>query len=159
MDSYFFDNIKDPCIDKTYKKICLVIHAYNNQKKNIVLGHVPKILRVSQDIGSGFATISQNNENVNIRFYLWDSIYAYVKISSNLNPSFYIQPLSELILQLSDLFDSIDKVMRPLNDKSEEYRNRFASYYPHYKEKSRNTEFAYNYKVSEMGKCNDVIRD
>lgn len=50
-NSHFIDNVKDPCIDKTNEKSSSVIHVYNDKKKNLVLMYLPKIPRVSQDIG------------------------------------------------------------------------------------------------------------
>lgn len=38
-NSDLYDDIKDLCIYKVRKKSCPVIHAYNNEKINIVLGH------------------------------------------------------------------------------------------------------------------------
>lgn len=65
----FVDNIKNSCINKVYKKSCPFMYAYNNEKKNLILIYSPKILRVSQSIG-----FCLNNDNCNIRFYLWDII-------------------------------------------------------------------------------------
>ena len=62
----------------------------------------------------------QDNYNDNIRFYLWDITRAYIDIALDLNPDFYIWPLSKLISQLSALFDSIIKFMRPLYGEPEE---------------------------------------
>ena len=45
--SSFMDAIKDPWTNKAYEKSNLVVYAYNNKKKNIMLGHLPQILRVS----------------------------------------------------------------------------------------------------------------
>lgn len=30
---YFLDNIRDPCINKTYKRTCSIMYTYNNKKK------------------------------------------------------------------------------------------------------------------------------
>lgn len=42
-NSCFFDIIKDFCIDKAYEKNHPVMHAYNNNRKNIMLEYLPKI--------------------------------------------------------------------------------------------------------------------
>ncbi len=68
-------NIKTSYTDKAYEKNRPVVHAYNDKKKNLknlVLIHLPKILKVSQDTGSCFVTIIQDDDNNNIRFYLQD---------------------------------------------------------------------------------------
>ena len=46
-NSYFFDDIRDLYINKACKRSCLIMHAYNDKKKNIVLEHLSKILEVS----------------------------------------------------------------------------------------------------------------
>lgn len=46
----FFDNIKDLYIDKSCAKICLIMHNYNNKKKNIMLKHLSKISGVNQGL-------------------------------------------------------------------------------------------------------------
>ena len=129
-NSHFVNDIKDPYTDKAYKKSCLVVHTYNNKKKNLVLMHLPKIPEVSQGIGSYLAAIIQNNDNDNIRFYLRDIRQAYIEIASNLNLNFYIRPLSKLISQLSASFDSIVKVMKPLYCEPEANNHWFAIYHP-----------------------------
>lgn len=90
LNFYFVNDIKYLCTDKTYEKSCLVIHTYNDKKKNLVLKHLPKILKVSQGIDSCFIAIIQENDNNNVRFYLQDIKQAYIKIASNINPDFYV---------------------------------------------------------------------
>ena len=103
-----------------------------------------KIPRVSQGISSCLATMIQDNYNDNIRFYLRDITRAYIEISSDLNPDFYIRPLSKLISQLSASFDSIIKVMRLLYGEPKADNHRFAVYHLHYKEKPGITESTHN---------------
>lgn len=112
-----------------------------------MLMYLPKIPEVKQSIGFGLATIIQDNDNNNIRFYLQDIIQAYIEIALDLNPDFYIRPFSELILQLSAIFNSIIKAMRPLYGKPKANKHQFAIYYPHYKEKPRIIESEYNYHL------------
>ena len=96
-NSYFDNDIKDLYTDKAYEKSRLVMHTYNDKKKNLVLMHSPKISKVSQSISSCFAAIIRDNDNDIIRFYLRDIRQAYIDIAANFNLDFYIQPLSELI--------------------------------------------------------------
>ena len=84
------DNIKTLCNDKAYKKSHLVVHTYNDEKKNLVLMYSSKILEVSQGIDSCLVAIIQDNNNNNIKFYLQDIIQTYVEIASNLNLDSYI---------------------------------------------------------------------
>ncbi len=64
-DSRFVDDIKDPCTDKAYEKSRPVVHVYNDEKKNLVLIHLPKIPGVRQSIGSCFAAIIRDDDNDN----------------------------------------------------------------------------------------------
>lgn len=133
--------MKDLCNDKAYEKSCPVVYTYHNKKKNLVLMHSLKIPRVSQSIGSYLTAIIQNNNNNNITFYLWDITQAYIEIALDLNPNFYIQLLSKLILQLNISFGSIIKVIRPLYGEPEADNHWLNIYYPYYKEKLGITKF------------------
>ena len=79
----------------------------------------------------------QDNYNDNIKFYLWDITRAYIEIASYLNPDFYIRIFSKLISQLSALFDSIVKVIRPLYSELEADNYRFTVYHLYYKKKTQ----------------------
>lgn len=65
---FFIDNIKNLYINKANKKICLVVHTYNDDNKNLVLMHPWKILKFSQGIDSCFTAIIWDNKNDNIKF-------------------------------------------------------------------------------------------
>ncbi len=110
------------------------MHVYNDEKKNLMLMYLPKILGVRQGISFYFAAIIQDNDNDNIRFYLRDITKAYLEISLDLNSDSYIQPLSKLISQLSASFNSIITVIRLLYIEPEANNHRFAIYHSHYKE-------------------------
>ena len=109
--------------------------------------HSPKIPGVSQGIFSCLAAIIRDDDNDNIRFYLRDNMQVHVEIASDLNPDFYIRPLSKLISQLSASSDSIVKVMRPLYGEPEADNHRFVIYHPHYKEKPGMTESAHDHHL------------
>ena len=167
-NSYFVNNIKDPYIEKTNEKSCLIIYIYNNKKKNFVLIYLPKILKISQSISYCFAIIIQNNNNDNIKFYLQDIIKVYIEIILYFNPNFYIWPFFKLLSQLSISFNFIVKVIKPLYSKSEAYNYQFAIYYLYYKEKPKITKFIYNYylvsylttvvkKISQQLFCSLII--
>lgn len=64
------NNIKDLCTIKANKKIYLIGYIYNNNKKNLILMHLLKILEVSQNISFCFVAIIWNNDNNNINFDL-----------------------------------------------------------------------------------------
>ena len=44
---YFINNIKDLYTNKVNKKSCPVMYIYNNKKKNLMLIHLSKILKIS----------------------------------------------------------------------------------------------------------------
>lgn len=106
--------------------------------------HLLKIPRVRQSIGSCFATIIQNNDNDNIKFYLQDITQAYIEIALEYNPNLYIRQLFKLISQLNTTFDSIVKVIRSLYGKPEVDNQWFAIYHLYYKEKSKMIKSTYN---------------
>ena len=62
-NSSLVDNIKDPCTNKVYEKSRPVVHAYNDEKKNLVLMHLPKIPGVRQGIGSCLTAIIRDDDN------------------------------------------------------------------------------------------------
>ena len=115
------NKIKDPCIDKAYKKNRLVVQAYNDNK-NLELTQSPKIQRVSQDITQ-----------------------SYVEFASDINRDFY----TWLPFQLK--FDFIFKVMKPLYGEPKADTHRFAIYHSHYKEKPGMTKLLKGQaKISSM---------
>ena len=96
-NSFLIDNIKNPYTNKAYEKNRPIVHTYNDEKKNLVLIYLLKLLGVSQGINSCFIVIIQRDDNNNIKFYLQDIMQAYVKIASNFYLDFYIRLLSKLI--------------------------------------------------------------
>lgn len=144
-NSYFVNYIKNLYTNKNYKKCCLIIHIFNNKKKNFMLMYLLKILKISQNISFCFAVISQDNNNYNIRFYIQDITQIYVEITLELNLNFFIQLLFKLISQLNIFFDSMIKIIRLLYSESEIDNHWFIIYYLHYKKKLKITEFAYNF--------------
>ncbi len=143
-NSGLMDNIKDPCNDKACEKSRPVVHTYNDKKENLMLIHSPKIPEVRQGIGSCFPDIIRDDDNNNIRFYLRDIMQAYVEIASDFNPDFCIRLLLEVISQLSALFKSIVRAIRPIYCEPKADNYRFTIYHPHYKEKHGMTESLYN---------------
>jgi hypothetical protein len=56
-NSRFINKIKDAGTDKTFKKSRLVMQAYNNLEKSIILTQSPIIQRVSQRLILVFAVL------------------------------------------------------------------------------------------------------
>ena len=69
-NSRYVDKIKNPGTDKAYEKSRLVVQAYNDQKKDLVLTQSPTIQRISQRLIVCLAAMFQDNDN--IKLYLQD---------------------------------------------------------------------------------------
>ena len=69
---------------------------------------------------------------------------AYIQSTLDFNRDFYIRLPPEQISRLSILSDCIVKVIKPLHNVPEANINHAAAYHPHYKEKSKISEFTYN---------------
>ncbi len=89
-NSRFSDEIMNPGTDKAYEKSRLVVQAYNDKDKNLVLTHSPTIQQVSRRLIVDLAAMFQDNDK--IKLSLRDITQAYVQSTSNLNRDFYIQP-------------------------------------------------------------------
>jgi hypothetical protein len=74
-NSQFVDEIKNPGTDKAFEKLRLVVQAYNDQGKDLVLTQSPTIQRVSQRIILALSAILQNEST---SLYLRDISQAYV---------------------------------------------------------------------------------
>lgn len=57
----FINKIKNTSTDKTFKKFCLIVQAYNNLNKNLVLTQSSIIQQISQRLIICFTAIFQNN--------------------------------------------------------------------------------------------------
>ena len=90
-NSRFVDEIKNPGTDKAFEKSRLVVQAYNDQEKELVLTQSPTIQRVSQRLILCIAAMKPD-----IRLYLRDISQAYVQSTTNLNREFYVRPPREL---------------------------------------------------------------
>lgn len=60
--SCFLDEIKYLCLDKVNKKDCLILYIVNN-KKNLMLIYLSKILRVDKYISHCQSAIIWDNDN------------------------------------------------------------------------------------------------
>ena len=88
-NSRFVDEIKNLGTDKAFEKSRLVVQAYNDQEKELVLTQSPTIQRVSQRLILCIAAMTLCDD---IRLYLQDISQAYVQSATNLNYKFYIRP-------------------------------------------------------------------
>ncbi len=105
-NSRFVDEIKHSGISQAFEKSRLVVQAYNDQEKDLVLTQVLTIQRMSQRIILVIASSTIND----CHLYLRDITQAYVQSSISLNRIFFIR--SSFELGLSD--ESILRVIKPL---------------------------------------------
>ncbi len=109
--SRFVNEIKHPGTDKAFEKSRLVVQAFKDQNKTLVLTQSPTIQRVSQRLIICLAaTLPQ------MKLYLRDITQAYVQSRSTLNRDFYVQPPPELIKLIGISNNCILKVVKPLYD-------------------------------------------
>ena len=79
-NSRFVDEIKNPGTEKAFEKSRLVVQAYNDEGKKLVLTQLPIIQRVSQHLILCIAAIRSG-----INLYLRDILQAYVQSTTHLN--------------------------------------------------------------------------
>jgi hypothetical protein len=97
----FVNKIKHSDTDKTFKKFRLIVQAFKNQNKILVLTQSLIIQRVNQRLIICLAVTFSNS----MKLYLRNITQAYVQSRSILNREFYVQSFSKLI-----------KLMRIFND-------------------------------------------
>jgi hypothetical protein len=128
-NSRFVDHIKNKGTDQAFEKSRLVIQAYNDQEKDLVLTQSPTIQRASQRL---ILALAPSLKNTNI--YLRDISQAYVQSTTQLNRDFYVKPPKEVkeLLQLQE--DTIWKVIKPLYGVPEAGNHWFKTYHHHHTE-------------------------
>jgi phosphorylcholine metabolism protein LicD len=110
-DSRFVNEIKNLDIDKEFKKSRLIVQAFDDSNKNLILTQSSIIQQVIQRlIVCLIATFSK------MKLYLRDIIQAYVQSTSNLNRDFYIRSSHELIILMRISSTHVLKIMKFLYD-------------------------------------------
>jgi hypothetical protein len=125
-NSRFVDGIKFTGTSKAYEKSCLVIQAYNDNDKRMVLTQSPTIQRVSQRLILCLAVSIYGLE-----IYLRDISQAYTQSTTYLARDFYVCPPQELNLPPGMLL----KILRPLYGVPEAGTHWFRTYHNHHTEK------------------------
>ena len=128
-NSRFVDEIKNPGTDKAFEKSRLVVQAYNDPEKDLVLTQSPTIQRASQRLILCITAMLQTDD---IRLYLRDISQAYVQSATKLNRDFYIRAPFELATALSVSKGTILKVVRPLYGIPESGNHWFKTYHDHH---------------------------
>jgi hypothetical protein len=109
----FVNEIKHSSIDKAFEKFRLVVQAFKNQNKIMILTQASIIQRINQRLIICLAaTLSQ------MKLYLRDITQIYVQSRSILNRNFYVQSSSKLIKLIRIFTDCILKVIKSLYDVS-----------------------------------------
>jgi len=126
-NSRFVDDIKHQGTPKAYEKSRLVVQAYNDKEKEIVLTQSPTIQRVSQRLILCLAAMLPYS------LYLRDISQAYVQSTTKLNRPFYVRPPEELsnILGINSQ-NAVLKVVKPLYGVPEAGNHWFKTYHTHH---------------------------
>ena len=140
-NSRFVDEIKNRGTDKAFEKSRLVVQAYNDHEKNVVLTQSPTIQRVSQRLILCIAAMIQGNGT---HLYLRDISQACVQSLTKLNRDFYIRPPHELGVELGIGKDSILKVVKPLYGVPEAGNHWFTTYHAHHTKELKMNQSTYD---------------
>jgi hypothetical protein len=138
-NSRFVDEIKNKGTDHAFEKSRLVVQAYNDYEKELVLTQSPTIQRASQRLILALAPTLGSTS-----VYLRDISQAYVQSTTLLNRDFYVRPPQEIneILQLGK--STILKVIKPLYGIPEAGNHWFHTYHRHHTEKLSMTESTFD---------------
>ena len=151
-NSRFVDEVKNPGTEKAFEKSRLVVQAYNDPEKDIVLTQSPTIQRISQRL---IVCLAASLGNATTKLYLRDVTQAYVQSTSELNRDFYIRPPHELAEMLGAPYDCILKVMKPLYGVPEAGNHWFATYQKHHIQRLGMSESTYDscllYRAGPLG--------
>ena len=107
----FVDEIKNRNTKKTFKKSRLMMQAYNDFIKNLILTQFSTIQQMSQRLIVCFAVILKKNFT---KFYFRNVIQTYVQSTTNLNREFYINFFFELIKMFDAKSNCILKITKSL---------------------------------------------
>jgi hypothetical protein len=127
-NSRFVDEIKNPGTDQAFEKSRLVVQAYNDTEKDLVLTQSPTIQRASQRLLLAITTMLRSN---NLTLYLRDITQAYVQSTTTLTRDFFVRPPQELQLNRNKVL----KIMKPLYGVPEAGNHWFSTYHRHHIER------------------------
>jgi hypothetical protein len=135
--SRFVDEIKHPGTEKAFEKSRLVVQAYNDHGKGLVLTQSPTIQRMSQRL---ILALTPTLRAKGINLYLRDISQAYVQSTTELNRQFFIYPPPELEMPEG----SILKVIKPLYGVPEAGNHWFNTYHKHHTNKLHMIQSTYD---------------
>jgi hypothetical protein len=139
-NSRFVDEIKHAGTDKAFEKSRLVVQAYYDHGKDLVLTQSPTIQRVSQRLILALSAILHEEKSTSPSLYLRDISQAYVQSNTRLNRDFFVRPPKELKLKEG----SILKVVKPLYGVPEAGNHWFNTYHRHHLENLQMSESTYD---------------
>ena len=119
------DEIKHLGTEKAFEKSRLVVQAYNDKGKDLILTQSPTIQRVSQRI---LLALTPTMLAKGMSLYLRDISQAYVQSNTYLSRDIFIRPPIELGLENG----SILRVIKPLYGVPEAGNHWFNTYHQHY---------------------------
>ena len=121
------DEVKNKGTAKAFEKSRLVVQAYADDEKQMVLTQSPTIQRVSQRLLLCLAAIELDS-----KLYLRDISQAYVQSTTTLNRNFYIRPPMELADRLNLQNGFVLRVIKPLYGVPEAGNHWFKTYHSHH---------------------------
>ena len=127
-NSRFVDEIKDQGTASAFEKSRLVVQAYKDTGKGMVLTQSPTIQRVSQRVILAFTAMLHSAE---IGLYLRDITQAYTQSTTKLNRAFFVRPPAEMNLEQGTIL----RVVKPLYGVPEAGNHWYHTYQPHHIEK------------------------
>jgi hypothetical protein len=127
-NSRFVDEIKDLGTDKAFEKSRLVVQAYKDAGKDMVLTQSPTIQRVSQRVILALTAMLHSAET---GLYLRDITQAYTQSTTKLNRAFFVRPPVEMGLAQGTIL----RVVKPLYGVPEAGNHWYHTYQPHHVEK------------------------
>ena len=134
-NSRFVDELRNQGTDKAFEKSRLVVQAYNDEEKSLVLTQSPTIQRVSQRLILCLAAITIDGTADGSQLYLRDISQAYVQSSTKLVRDFYIRAPAELSTALGVTKGTVVKIVRPLYGIPEAGNHWFKTYHTHHAKK------------------------
>jgi hypothetical protein len=126
-NSRFVDEIKHSGTDQAYEKSRLIVQAYKDQNKDLILTQSSTIQRISQRLV--LCLIASLSDT---KLYLRDIAQAYVQFADSLNRDFFIKSSHELIIMLEVPPNTILRVIKSLYEVLEAGNHWFKTYHAHY---------------------------
>jgi hypothetical protein len=138
-NSQLVNKVKGKATDMPFEKSRLVVQAYNNKGKEMILTQSPTIQRASQRV---IIALALSLANKNIRLLIRDITQAYIQSTTLLNRLI----LARLPKEMKDKFppNTIMIVRKPLYGIPEAGTHWWATYHKHHREKLAMATSTYN---------------